>query len=536
MTLSWPNETHHRQRAKTELETFLAGYYLLPNRLEAGKILANMAESYPSTAASSERLEDAYPKMAARLRVEEDSGLRTIDGLLAEATIDSASHLDPIVVVRQLGALCGRPVSRALITDALRDKDLCETVTSGLCRAFKSRPFFTGDDEATEGRHHVEDMRRALEQARQAWADPASRDLRDLHAPMYFSLLVEPIHLLLGPLSKAAPAAAMTVLDTLPSALDAALCLERRILEVKTFEQWAAALRAAPAAWDADGWVGKTSDKPCGLALPFLLLYAEDRLLEMTFEAPGCATPMDVAMAFQRRADGADVAWRWCADLIKKADQRERDGRGHTDDGYWRTAQALAENGSWSRLDPGNGQQALLLEAAKRLVPGSVNAPLHLNKLLPDSPESFLQGPQGEALSRTAFGLVGGFGPMFEGHLPYGLAVRILSSGLWGDEGPGRLKDVWQNALVLRELAAGGVLRQGPAQYRQPEAPLHLIIAMGIAALEMGQKGAQIEADAIRRIVSGMLEECAPWDLFGYTDLRAHFHRVCLDTRTESVD
>ncbi|MXP25186.1 hypothetical protein GRI39_03900 [Altererythrobacter indicus] len=528
MSLHWPDEaSEYRKRALDELDTFLTRYYALPKRREAAKLFAKLGESQSETETAASVLEVEFPDVAAQIRSEaNEPSLRTVDGLLAEAVLDQVANLDPVIAVRKLGSLCDNPIGQKLVSKALKDDIFREHILDGLSKAFKDRPYFIGDDDAKNGARAVEEVRSALVQSRKSWADPSGRNIRDLRAPHGWFPVIEPIHLLIGPLSQVAPADAMKVLDTLPSEFDGFLCLEHVDLGLDHYEHWVKAVYAAPPAWDELGWTGNRSEAPCGLALPLLLWHAESRLLRLKDGVSGQATPTDLASSIRSRGDGALVAWHWCAGLVERADRAERDGHGSPNDGDWRTAQALAANGGWHGFNPGKGRDALLREAAQKLAPDASDAAPRLGKLLPASPEAFIDGPDGADLSWAAFGLVGGFGPMFEGRPPYGLATRLLSSGLWGKDGPGRLETLWKNALVLRELAAGGVIRNRTTDHRKPEDLLHLIIAMGIAALEMIERGAKGDPAALRGQVDQMLCECAPWDILGHGSLAAHVKNV----------
>jgi hypothetical protein len=128
-----------------------------------------------------------------------------------------------------------------------------------------------------------------------------------------------------------------------------------------------------------------------------------------------------------------------------------------------------------------------------------------------------------------AFGLVGALGPMFEGRPPYGLVTRILSPTFWGVDGPERLSALWRNSLVLRELAAGGVANdsnQNTVDRRNPADTLHLIVAMGIAAVEMSKRVDVTDTKGLLTVVDGMLAELRPWDTLGYNALTAHRQQV----------
>lgn len=527
MTLQWADEdTEYRRQARAELDAFMARYCTLSARVSAGERLAGAGKRRPDGETAARMLEGDHPDIAVHIRAEADEPcLRTTDGLLAEAAIDVALTLPPVEAVRRLGAVGGSPVADRLIADAFARGRLLAHVLSGLREAFKGTPFFFGDDEGAQG-GIVDDARAALVSARERWADPAARSFRDLHMQIRWApvvSLVEPVHVLMGPLSKAAPVEAMAMLDMMPSALDAALVLEAVRLSVERYEPWANAVCVAPAAWDEEGWLGDRDKALRGLALPVLLWCAEDRLHDVNEDGPGLATPADVASTVRGRDDGAVTAWRWCADLIEQADRAERNGRGGPQNGRWRVAQALAASGGWNTFNPGFGSDCLLLEAAQRLALDASDAPPRLAELFPTSPEAFLDGRCGADLSSAAFGLVGGIGPMLNGQPLYGLATRILSKGLWGEDGPTRLKSLWHRALVLRELAAGGVLRHARGDRRSPDDPLHLVIALGIAAIEMITRGVNGDANGIACQLEGMLAECEPWDMLGHPHLSASF-------------
>ncbi len=533
MILHWPDENDQFRRAfRTELDSFRLGYDTLKNRAEAGGILAAKGVRQGNTDTAAALLEVDHPEIAARLRSEENTAaFRTIDGLLAEAALHQSRNLTPLQTVRRLGAVSGAFAGNVVVTDALKQTALRKKVLMGLSEAFRCAPFFIGDDTQEDESGAVKEARAALQAARSDWADPANRSLQALGYTQAWFQLVEPAHALMGPLSQASLPDAIAVLDAMPSPLDAVLTLDCAGLDVETYAGWAGAVQHAPAAWDSTGWRGARARAPCGLALPLLLSRAEHRLSDAQDDKPGIVTPKDVASIIQAREDGALVAWRWCAMLIERADRAERDGRGSVANGAWRTALALAEAGGWQEFDSGDNQDALLLEAARRLASGRPVEKSALAALLPRTAEEFVNGQAGANLSRAALNLVGGLGPMFDGCPPYGLATRILAQELLGAKGPEHLHALWHDALVLREIAAGGVTRGSITNstrndHRAPADPLHLIIAMGLAAIERIENGADGDPAGLVREVEDMLGECAPWDMLGHDSLLKQLQRV----------
>lgn len=537
MMLRWPNEdVGLLSRHTSEMDRFLANYRTLTQRLEAGRRLHGIAVNSGDPEAEATALEPDHPVLAARVRLEaDDPWLLTSSALRAEAALADAAELPPVESVRRLGMASDDPVGARVIADALGDAALRRHVVEGLRAAFAEPPVFLGDGMNGEPSRAVEEAQQAIRQSRANWAEPEKRSLRELRMTLQWGshvTSVEPAHYLMAPLSRAAPEAAIDFLDAMPSPLDAVLCLELVHLDVERFEAWARAIRCAPSAWSNEGWIGMHG-APRGLALPLLLWRAEEHLRRMPVDAePGRVTPEDVARAVRNRDDGARAAWRWCADLLEQADRRERDGQSGPGDGIYRAAQALATGGGWLDFDPGRGRDALHLEAACRLVPDAQDSSPHLASLLPSEPENFLDGKAGADLSWAAFSLVGALGPMFEGRPPYGLVTRILSTSFWGKDGPQRLSALWTSALVLREMAAGGVTKGGDsdaADRHDPIVPLHLIVAMGIAAVEMREHGGGGDIAGLLLEVDAMLAELRPCDTLGYDVLAAK--RQAISTR-----
>ncbi|SCZ68556.1 hypothetical protein SAMN04488118_10817 [Epibacterium ulvae] len=516
MTLHWPDEDIDRSnRVRVEMEHFLSEYRSLSQRLEAGRCLNDVATSRRDPETDATAVEPISPDLAARIR-QEDSGswLRIGDGLRAEVALAEAADLPPVDAAHRLGLDCSTPVGKQLVVEALVNATFRDHIVEGLCTAFAQPPVFRDDGRADEPNQIVEGARQAILQSRADWAQPEKRNLHELRTTFLWAsqvTLVTPIHCLMAPLSHAAPDVAIDLLESMPSPLDAVLCLEWVHLDVESFEAWARAIRNAPSAWDEGGWIGRHGAAR-GLALPLLLWRAEGHLRYMPLDTEAVrATPNDVAQVVRNRAEGGVTAWRWCADLLGQANQRERDGRSGLEDGTYRTAQALARNGGWASFDPGTGRDALLLEAACRLAPDAQNIPAHLASLLPTKPEQFIRGTSGADLSWAAFGLAG--------HPPFGPVTRLLSKAFTGSAGAERLSSLWNKALVLRELAAGGVLNDqedDASDHRNPAAPLHLIVTMGIAAAELCDGESREAADSLILEVDAMLEEFRPWDGHGY--------------------
>lgn len=529
MTHHWPDENiEEPSKVKSEINQFLADFRRLPQRIEAGRRLHSITVNTAAAEAQATALEPDYPHLAARIRLEaESSSLLTSNALRAEAALADAATSPLASTLQRLGLASEDPVGQRLVADALLDESLRSRVVEELRATFTRSPTFSENVMNSEPNRIVEEAQQAIVRSRADWAEAEKRSLRELRTAMHsasYITRIEPIHYLISPLFRAAPETAIDLLDTMPSPLDAALCLEWCFLDIRRFEAWARAIRCAPSAWDNKGWLGRDGAQR-GLALPLLLWSAEGHLWRMaTNLEKKHATPDDVARAVRDRNDGAVTSWRWCAELLTAAELRERDGRSGPEDGIYRTAEALAKGNNWSDFDPGRCRDALHLEAACLLVSDPKDVSPHLTSLLPSSPEDFLDSEVGADLSSAAFDLVGALGPMFGNRPPYGLVTRILSKAFWGEEGPGRLSALWHNALILRELAAGGVTKTGyvdAVDRRNTAHPLHLIIAMGMAAVEMGSRGANVNAAGLLSEVDAMLAELRPWDELGYDALAA---------------
>ena len=138
MTLYWPDEDCTiRDRVGREMREFLARYRALPRRAEAGSILAQMTNRRPDPEGAARVLEADHPDIAARIRAEADEQwYRTMDGLLAEASIAEAPSLPPAAAARLLGTVGGVLVADHFISEALADEALRQHVVRGLCEAF----------------------------------------------------------------------------------------------------------------------------------------------------------------------------------------------------------------------------------------------------------------------------------------------------------------------------------------------------------------------------------------------------------------
>ena len=522
--LRWPDEDGTwRERAEAELTTFMEGYGILPDRPEAGAALAASTDRRPTPEVATRAVAGVHPSVAARLRAEaEPSQLRTLDGLLAEAALAAAPGLPPREAALRLAGASGMPVADALLSEALRDDALRAKVVEGLALAVAEPPAFHGDGTRDEPSRLVEEARSALARMRDDWSDPSARSIHDVAIAEQLTQhvsVVQPIHCLMRPLFDAAPAEALALLDALPSPLDAAVILDRIHLDVNRFEDWAEAIRLAPPAWDAEGWIGGRSRASEGIALPMLLWRAEDRLRAMADDRDGVVGPEDIAAVVRGREDGRIVAWRWCARLLARTDREDRRGFLQASDGAWRTAQALAAEGGWSDLDPGTGEDALFLEAAQRLAPDGGDLPCRIPDLLPAFPEAFLT-QAGTDFSWAAFGLLGTFGPASPDVVPYGIATRLLAAPFLGAGGPEALRAVWHDALVLRELAAGGVPTTVDSGRREPEDVVHVVVALGLAALERIGAGEPGDAEGLVAAMEDMLGEIEPWDRIRHPALR----------------
>lgn len=530
MRLHWPDERveqySHYQRS---LEAFMLDYRDIKDRVGAVRCLSNVIDEGRLDAEGAALvLENHYPEISARIRSEAaQEWLRTFDGLRAEVAIAESESLSDEEAAIRLGNASRTPLGKRLISEALADATLRSRVVQGVRVLFAGPPALIGEGPSAEA------FRNALVNARKSWADPNTRDLADLRAAGQSAnmfLLLAPEHVLMGPLFEAAPQEALALLDKMPSPLDAALICEYVDLGMDRFESWARSVRLAPAAWDRDGWIGSRSVGEGGLALPLLLWSAEGHLRSMGKDAVNLATPGDTAQAIRARCDGDRTAWHWCASLLARADRDDSAGRAHPADGVWRTAQALASAGGWDGFDPGRGPDALLLEAAQRLVPdsGASGLPPRLGDLLSATPEAFLDDPTGKDLSDAAFLLVSGCNLLVGGRAPYGTVTRILASGLLGAEGPERFDVLWKKAHILRELAAGGI--RSDQEDRKPEDALHLIIALGLSAVELIHQGAIGEADELLALIHHALMEIQAWDALGFDALHSQFESIRVGT------